>query len=127
MQQLVGCWCEGNGRGAARNGIEPVVEASGLAEQVYLRLLKIEAGVEDVDVAGALLQAGVLLVFGCELGLAGGGAIGCELGEDGVKLGLCELLVEVGDFGVGATKDCCRRGRCRGSRGGGYRLHNRTW
>ena len=83
-----------------RGGFEPVFELAVLAEHVDLDLAELEIGVEDVEVALALLNAGVLLVLGGHLG-SGAGAGGLELDGEGVELVLGEFAVDVGELDAG--------------------------
>ena len=91
-------------RGCCGGSAKPTVETALRTHELHLRLLKIEAGVEQADVLAALVNFGVGLVLGGALLDVGVGGAGLKLGADGGELLGGELLLEAGDLGLGGKR-----------------------
>ncbi len=67
-------------------GFEPGFEAAGLAEELDVGLMELEAGIHDAEVFVALGDAGLLLVLGGHLRGIGVAGAGLQLQVEDVEL-----------------------------------------
>ncbi len=77
-------------------GLEPIFQLSGLAHQVDLHLVKLKIGVQEIEITSALLNACVLLLFGCD-GRTVGTAI-ANLDGNNIDLIECQLAFQRDDL-----------------------------